>query len=94
MSLRRRSKNTAAGLRLGFPRSSESLSFDRSVSAEFDNHEIGSRDKEFATEFLLARKGREIHGLLLGSTAYEDLNYVETLLGLEFLELQNANYTY
>lgn len=43
----------------------------------------------FVAEFLLAGEGREIHGLLLGSTAYEDLHYVEALLGLEFLELKH-----
>lgn len=47
----------------------------------------------FVAQFLLAGESREIHGLLLGSTAYEDLHYVEAFLGLEFLELEHTNYS-
>lgn len=86
--MRSRPKNSAAGLRLGFPGSAEALPLHRSVGAELDDHEVRGRDEELVAELLLAGKSCEIHGLLLGSTAYEDLYYVEALLGLEFLELK------
>lgn len=91
MALRRCSKDSAASLRFGFPRGAEALPLHRGVAAEFYDHEVRRRDEKFIAEILLARKGRQIYGLLLGSTAYEDLHYVETLLGLEFLELKHTN---
>lgn len=93
LALRRRPENSAAGLRLGLPRGSEALPLHRCVSTELDDHEIRGRDEQLVTEFLLAGKGREVHRFLLGSTAHEDLHYVEALLGLEFLELKRARAT-
>lgn len=91
LSLRRRSEDSTAGLRLGLPRGSEALPLHRSVGAEFYNHEIWGRDEQFIAEVLLAGKGRQINRFLLGSAAHENLQYVEALLGLEFLELEHES---
>jgi len=92
LSLRRRSKDSAAGLRFSLPRGTEALSLYRGIGAEFYNHEVWGRDEEFVAEILLAGKGREIYRFLLGSTTYENLHYIETLLGLEFLKLEHESW--
>lgn len=86
--MRRGSVDPATILRLGLPRSAKASPLHGCVGAELYNHEVRSRDEVFIVEFLLAGEGSVAHGLLLGSTAHEDLHDVEALLGLELLELK------
>lgn len=84
----RRTKDTAAGLRFGLPRSTETFPLHGRVRAEFNDHEVRGGHEQLVAQLLLAGERGQVYGLLLGPAADQDLDYVEALLRFELLELE------
>lgn len=84
------SQSSAAILWFRFPSGTETFAFNAPVWSEFHYHEIRCSHVRLVCQIrLLARNSCQWHWFLFCASANKNLNGVESLFGIEFLELQD-----